>query len=174
MPRTPSCRPTARGRTAGSRIARCSTPAFRNRPGTGAARSQEFEASRKPNADAIADLALEHFHELRDFVGSSQFLLRKEVERWVNGLYPDRYAPLYSLISFTNVPYVEARRLDCEQRQLVDQLLAIPNVRERLGSPDLQEPVDRFMARFMAEAPGFLPSSVPGRTLPRATEAARA
>ncbi|HYN20553.1 MAG TPA: FAD-dependent monooxygenase, partial [Thermoanaerobaculia bacterium] len=135
---------------------------------------EEYETSRKPNADAIADLALEHFHELRDFVGSSQFLLRKELERWVSGLYPDRYAPLYSLISFTNVPYVEAMRLDREQRQLVDQLLAIPNVRERLGSPDLQEPVDRFMARFMAEVPGFLPASVPDRTLSRAAAAARA
>lgn len=135
---------------------------------------QEFEESRKPNADAIADLALEHFHELRDFVGSSQFLLRKELERWINALYPDRYAPLYSLISFTNVPYAEAMRRDREQRQLVDQLLAIPNVRERLGNPDILEPVDRFMARFMAEVPGFLPASAPDRTLSKAPAAAQA
>jgi hypothetical protein len=40
---------------------------------------RDYEASRKPNADAIADLALEHFHELRDFVGSSDFLLRNEL-----------------------------------------------------------------------------------------------
>jgi len=125
---------------------------------------RDFEASRKPNADAIADLALEHFHELRDFVGSSEFLLRKELERWVNDLYPDRYAPLYSLISFTNVPYAEARRQDREQRTLVDRLLKIPNVREKLGSPDIREMVDTFMA---AVPSGALPASAPGRILPR-------
>jgi kynurenine 3-monooxygenase len=107
---------------------------------------REYEARRKPNGDAIADLALEHFHELRDFVGSSQFLLRKELERWVNDLYPDRYAPLYSLISFTNVPYAEALRQDREQRTLVDQLLAIPDVREKLASPEVRGLVDRFLA----------------------------
>jgi len=107
---------------------------------------RDYEASRKPNADAIADLALEHFHELRDFVGSSEFLLRKELERWVNDLYPDRYAPLYSLISFTNVPYAESMRQDREQRTLVDRLLEIPDVRGKLGSPELRAMVDQFMA----------------------------
>ncbi len=106
----------------------------------------EYEAARKPNADAIAALALEHFHELRDFVGSSEFLLRKEIERWLSDLYPNRYAPLYALISFTNVPYVEAMRREREQRTLVDQLLAIPDVREKLGSDEIRGLVDRFMA----------------------------
>ena len=113
---------------------------------------RDYEASRKPNADAIADLALEHFHELRDFVGSSEFLLRKELERWVNELYPDRYAPLYSLISFTNVPYAEAMRQDREQRTLVDRLLAVPGVREKLGRPEIREMVDTFMAAVPPQA----------------------
>lgn len=113
---------------------------------------RDYEASRKPNADAIADLALEHFHELRDFVGSSEFLLRKELERWVNDLYPDRYAPLYSLISFTNVPYAEAMRQDREQRTLVDRLLAIPDVRARLDSPEIREMVDTFMLSVPPQA----------------------
>jgi kynurenine 3-monooxygenase len=113
---------------------------------------RDYEASRKPNADAIADLALEHFHELRDFVGSSDFLLRKELERWVNDLYPDRYAPLYSLISFTNVPYAEAMRQDREQRTLLDQLLAVPDIREKLGSPEVREMVDAFMLSVPPQA----------------------
>lgn len=113
---------------------------------------RDYEASRKPNADAIAELALEHFHELRDFVGSSEFLLRKELERWVNDLYPDRYAPLYSLISFTNVPYAESMRQDREQRTLVDRLLEIPDVRGKLGSPEVRAMVDRFMASAPPQA----------------------
>jgi len=78
-------------------------------------------------------------------VGSSEFLLRKELERWVNELYPDRYAPLYSLISFTNVPYAESMRQDREQRTLVDRLLEIPDVRAKLDSPEVREMVDTFM-----------------------------
>ncbi|MES1242640.1 MAG: FAD-dependent monooxygenase [Acidobacteriota bacterium] len=107
---------------------------------------KEYESSRKPNADAIADLALEHFHELRDFVGASEFLLRKELERWLGDLFPDRYKSLYELVSFTNVPYAEAMRQDREQRTLVDRLLAIPDVRQKLDSPEIREMVDRFMA----------------------------
>ena len=68
----------------------------------------QFQELRKPNADAIGDMALEHFHELRYLVGDHHFLLRKRIERRINELFPDRYIPLYNLVSFTNVPYVEA------------------------------------------------------------------
>lgn len=105
----------------------------------------EYEMSRKPNADAIADMALEHFYELRDFVGASEFLLRKELERWVNVLYPN-YKSLYELVSFTNVPYAEAMRQDREQRALVDQLLAIPGIRQNRDAPEVRAMVDQFMA----------------------------
>src|SRR6185436_16389794 len=64
----------------------------------------DYQAQRKPNADAIGDLALEHFHELRYLVGDPEFLLRKRIERRINELFPNRYIPLYNLISFTNVP----------------------------------------------------------------------
>lgn len=120
--------------------------ALKGADGNWARALKDYEASRKPNADAIADLALEHFHELRDFVGSSEFLLRKELERWLQDLYPDRYASLYALISFSNVPYAEAMRRDREQRVLVDQLLAVPDIREKLDTPEVRGLVDRFMA----------------------------
>jgi kynurenine 3-monooxygenase len=97
----------------------------------------EYQRLRKPNADAIADLALDHFHELRDLLGSPEFLLRKEIERWLEEAHPDRYRSLYSLISFSQVPYVEALRLDKKQRGLVDRLLGIPQVRQRLGGTEV-------------------------------------
>lgn len=98
-----------------------------------------YEALRKPNADAIADLALEHFHELREWVGDSRFLQRKRVERRINELFPDHFIPLYSLISFTNTPYVEALRRDRAQRLLVDRLLEVPGILDRLESDEARD-----------------------------------
>ncbi len=80
-----------------------------------------FEAQRKPNADAIGELALQHFHELRDLVGDREFQLRKKVELRLSVLYPNRYIPLYNLISFTNVSYVDALEKEHQQRTLLDR-----------------------------------------------------
>jgi kynurenine 3-monooxygenase len=104
-----------------------------------------YEALRKPNADAIADLALEHFHELRDLVGDPGFLERKRVERRINELFPDRYIPLYSLISFTNMPYSHALQRDREQRSLVDRVLAIPAILERLEGEEIRDVIGGLM-----------------------------
>jgi kynurenine 3-monooxygenase len=113
-----------------------------------------FEAQRKPNADAIGDLALEHFRELRDLVGDREFQFRKKVERRLNELYPDRYIPLYNLISFTNVPYVEALWQERVQRALLDRLMASPDLRERLESGDAEESLDPLLSDLTLETFG--------------------
>src|SRR5690606_39167773 len=71
-----------------------------------------FTAARKPHADAIADMALENFIEMRDKVGRPDFLYHKPVEQALHALKPDprRATPLYYLVSFTNTPYADARR----------------------------------------------------------------
>ncbi len=97
-----------------------------------------FQALRRPNADAIGDLALEHFHELRYLVGDPGFLLRKRIERRINELFPERYIPLYNLISFTNVSYVDALKRDREQRTVTDRILASPDILEHLESDDVR------------------------------------
>lgn len=109
-----------------------------------------FEALRKPNADAIGDMALDHFHELRYLVGDPQFLLRKRIERRINELFPDRYIPLYNLVSFTNVPYVEALRRDREQRTLIDRVLELPDVTERLDGEEIRDTVGALMDDTMS------------------------
>ncbi|MEA2604530.1 MAG: kynurenine 3-monooxygenase [Acidobacteriota bacterium] len=115
-----------------------------------------FESQRKPNADAIGDLALAHFKELRDLVGDREFQFRKTVERRLNELYPDRYIPLYNLISFTNVSYVEALQRDRVQRALLDRLMASPNLhlRERLERGDAEESLDPVLSDLTIEAFG--------------------
>lgn len=110
-----------------------------------------YQTQRKPNADAIGDLALEHFHELRYLVGDPEFLLRKRIERRINELFPDRYIPLYNLISFTNVPYTEALRRDREQRTLIDRMMEIPEIGERLDDEEIRDTVDRLMSETVSQ-----------------------
>ena len=62
------------------------------------------------HVDALADLALHNFVEMRDHTGSRAFLLRKTAERWLARLFPRHYIPLYTMISFTRIPYADARR----------------------------------------------------------------
>src|SRR5260370_42530051 len=69
---------------------------------------REFERARKENADAIADLAIENFVEMRDRVGDPRFLFRKKVELALQEKYPDRFVPKYSMVTFLRVPYVTA------------------------------------------------------------------
>jgi len=67
-----------------------------------------FSASRKPNSDAIADMAVENFLEMRDKVGDAAFLLEKEVEKVLQRKFPGKYVSRYSLVSFSQAPYREA------------------------------------------------------------------
>lgn len=78
-------------------------------------------------------------------MGDPEFLLRKKIERRINELFPDRYLPLYSLISFTSVPYVEALRRDREQRVLVDRVMELPDIRERLDSDEIRGAIETLM-----------------------------
>lgn len=78
-----------------------------------------YERVRKPNAEAIADMALANFVEMRDGTTRLAFRVRKRVDHWLNRLMPQAFVPLYDLVSFTTVPYAEARRRARRQDQWV-------------------------------------------------------
>jgi kynurenine 3-monooxygenase len=71
---------------------------------------QLFEDRRKKHVDTLADLCLDNFVEMRDKVGSRAFLLKKKMENTLHALLPRHYLPLYTMISFTTIPYADALR----------------------------------------------------------------
>ncbi len=71
---------------------------------------QTYYQGRKVHADAIADLAIANFLEMRDHVASARFRMKKRTERMLHRLLPRWYTPLYNLVSFTRIPYAEAVR----------------------------------------------------------------
>lgn len=84
-----------------------------------------YQADRKPNTDALADLAIENFREMRDQVASPLFLFRKKFEKVLNLLMPQTYIPLYPMISFTRIPYAKARERAHRQWRIVRATLAV-------------------------------------------------
>ena len=71
---------------------------------------QTYYVGRKIHADAIADLAIANFLEMRDHVASARFRMKKRTGRMLHRLLPRWYTPLYNLVSFTLIPYAEAVR----------------------------------------------------------------
>ncbi|MEU4401394.1 NAD(P)/FAD-dependent oxidoreductase [Micromonospora orduensis] len=69
-----------------------------------------FQRRRRENAEAIAQMALTNFVEMRDKVASPVFQLRRRVEHALERALPDRYVSQYELVSFSTTPYAEVRR----------------------------------------------------------------
>lgn len=84
----------------------------------------EYFRRRKPNADALADLAVENFVEMRDKTASPLFRAKKRLDHTLETLLPGRYLPLYTMVSFTRIPYAEAARRALRQDRLVYAALA--------------------------------------------------
>lgn len=83
-----------------------------------------FEKRRKQHADAIAEMAVENFVEMRDKVTSRAFLFRKKFEHLLHRILPGKFVPQYNLISFSNVPYATARKRAKKQWRTVKLIVA--------------------------------------------------
>lgn len=100
-----------------------------------------FSKERKRDADAISSLALNNFEEMRDHVANPDFLRRKKIEAELQKRFPDQWLPLYSMVTFSHLPYSEALRLGEIQADIMDNVL-----RENSDSPDYSAIVEKFNA----------------------------
>jgi kynurenine 3-monooxygenase len=90
-----------------------------------AALFQALEAQRKPNSDAIADMAVENFIEMRDTVADPKFQLKKQVGFELERRYPGRFVPRYSMVVFRpDISYADAQRRSMIQDKLLEELCA--------------------------------------------------
>lgn len=78
-----------------------------------------YEERRKEHADAVADLALGNFIEMRDKTASTLFLLGKKAEKTLAKIFPGRFVPLYYMVSFSRTPYADAVRRAAAQWRAV-------------------------------------------------------
>ena len=107
----------------------------------------QYEIARKPNGDAIAELALNNFIEMRDLVADPEFLRRKKAERILSDMYPESFHTAYSMVTFNHMPYAEALRRGKLNDTIIDAMLEIPNILEddpTVHADTLNELMDRF------------------------------
>lgn len=79
----------------------------------------EYFVRRKENADALADLAIHNFIEMRDKTASRLFRAKKKLDHFLEGVLPGVYLPLYAMVSFTRIPYAEAAQRARSQDRMV-------------------------------------------------------
>lgn len=71
----------------------------------------EYENERIDNANAIADLAIKNFKEMRDLVGQPEFLEKKRIEHDLSEFFPDDFKSQYELVTFSTKPYKYAQNM---------------------------------------------------------------
>lgn len=102
---------------------------------------KQYELSRKPNADAIAELAERNFAEMSTKTADANFLLQKKIEKWFSDKHPDKWMPLYSRVTFSLQPYSEALAIGDFQNRIMEQVMQIENIAEKWNSEEVENKI---------------------------------
>ncbi len=105
---------------------------------TGAA-FEVFSRERKPDADAIADLALWNFVEMRDKTADPRFILRKKIEKRLHEKHPETWRPLYSMVTFSHEPYSKALEEGKKQASVMERVMERPDIEEKWDSEEVEQ-----------------------------------
>ncbi len=89
---------------------------------------ETYQESRKPNADAIAELSYRNFIEMSSKTADSNFLLQKKIEKQFSEKYPDKWLPLYSRVTFSHRPYSEALDIGDQQAAIMQKVMQMDNI----------------------------------------------
>lgn len=90
---------------------------------------EAFSATRVQDGNAIADLALRNFVEMRDLVADPMFLLRQKIAARFHEKHPS-FLPLYSMVTFSHIPYHKALQAAQAQDGLFARILALPGIED--------------------------------------------
>ena len=102
---------------------------------------RDFAKLRKPDGDAIADLALQNYIEMRDLVGDPMFLLRKKIENRIYDKHPDKWMPLYSQVTFSHIRYSEALATGKKQDKIMAEVMKTPSIETLWDSEEIESKI---------------------------------
>ena len=87
-----------------------------------------FSEIRKPNGDGLQDLSMHNFIVMRDKTADPMFLIQKKIEKKFSNLYPKKWTPLYSMVSFSNISYEKAWDIGMKQEKIMKEIMKIKNI----------------------------------------------
>jgi kynurenine 3-monooxygenase len=105
----------------------------------------DYENSRKPNADAIAELSYRNFMEMSSKTADEKFLLQKKIEKWFSDKHPHKWMPLYSRVTFSLQPYSEALSIGDFQNTIMEEVLKIENIEEKWNSEEVEKKIIQLL-----------------------------
>ena len=102
----------------------------------------EYEQLRKPDGDAIADLAIANFVEMRDKTADPKFILQKKIEAKFSQHYPDKWIPLYSMVTYSpHIRYSTALKEGQKQQKIMDEIMAFNNIESIWESDEIESEI---------------------------------
>jgi len=101
---------------------------------------ENFQATRKPDADAIADLAVNNFIEMRDRTADPKFLLQKKIEAKLHEKFPNKWIPAYSQVTFSpHIRYSEALKRGIKQEKIMQHIMNLPGIEQKWESDEIEQ-----------------------------------
>ncbi|MXN92889.1 NAD(P)-binding protein [Flavobacterium sp. Sd200] len=107
---------------------------------------KEYEKSRKPNADAIAELSYRNYMEMSSKTADANFHLQKKIEKHFSEKHPDKWLPLYSRVTFSFRPYSEALALGDRQKAIMDEVMKLDNIENIWDTPQVEQRIIELLA----------------------------
>ncbi|MEQ8908275.1 MAG: NAD(P)/FAD-dependent oxidoreductase [Vicingaceae bacterium] len=102
---------------------------------------KQFSEERKPDADAISELALHNFIEMRDLVADEKFLLQKKIEKKIHEKHPEKWIPLYSQVTFSHIPYSKALAAGKKQQAIMEKVMSRNDIEEKWDSQEVENEI---------------------------------
>lgn len=104
-----------------------------------------YQKSRKPNADAIAELSYRNFIEMSSKTADPNFLLQKQIEKHFASKYPDKWIPVYSRVTFSNRPYSEALEIGEAQEKIMQEVMQISDIEANWDSKMVEDKILKLL-----------------------------
>ncbi len=102
----------------------------------------EYQLKRKPDGDAIADLAIGNFIEMRDKTADKMFLLQKKIEAKFSEKYPEKWIPLYSMVTYSpQIRYSTAMKEGERQENIMREIMKIKDIDKVWDSDEVEKAI---------------------------------
>ena len=110
---------------------------------------KQFSKERKINTDAIADLALDNYNEMRDHVAQEDFIIKRKIETKLEQELPKKYYSKYSLVTFNeSISYSEAMNKGRIQDNVILKLISEKKLNENLSAEEILSKIEKEIKQY--------------------------